>query len=301
MKTILKIFIALFIAFNILSFDVFAWVVDLPNAEEIKQVSISKSSSWDIVDNINDIGFSLLKTAKLIISWVLIFFIVYIWIQMIISMWDNDEELWKAKKQIWYSGIWLVFINIPWSIYETLKRDNTWNLDNRVWYSSWISDNNDSNIFIDFFDFWYTFNENIIWFLEVIIFALAIFMITLAWFRILSSAWRDDIITEGRKKITNSIFALIFIWFIEVRKYFAFTWKISDGIDIFETLSNLALFLAWPIAIFFLTLAWYYYITSNGDEERVKKAKSIVVNTVIATVLLLASYTFLLDLADLLN
>jgi hypothetical protein len=61
-------------------------------------------------------------------------------------------------------------------------------------------------------------------------------------------------------------------------------------------MSNLALFFAWPIAIFFLTLAWYYYITSNGDEERVKKAKAIVINTVIATLILLASYTFLLDL-----
>ena len=38
-------------------------------------------------------------------------------------------------------------------------------------------------------------------------------------------------------------------------------------------------------------------ITSNGDEERVKKAKSIIINTILATLILLAAYTFLLDLA----
>jgi hypothetical protein len=48
-----------------------------------------------------------------------------------------------------------------------------------------------------------------------------------------------------------------------------------------------------------LTIAGYYYITSNGKEERVKKAKSIVINTILATLILLASYTFLLDLATL--
>jgi len=48
-----------------------------------------------------------------------------------------------------------------------------------------------------------------------------------------------------------------------------------------------------------LTLAGYYYITSNGDEDKVKKAKSIIINVLIAIVLLLASYTFLLDLKTL--
>jgi hypothetical protein len=46
-------------------------------------------------------------------------------------------------------------------------------------------------------------------------------------------------------------------------------------------------------------MAAYYYINSNGEEERIKKAKNIVLNTTIATVVLLASYAFLLDLATL--
>lgn len=63
-------------------------------------------------------------------------------------------------------------------------------------------------------------------------------------------------------------------------------------------MANLALFFAGPTAIFFLTLGAWYYITSGGDEERAKKGKSIVINTFIAVIILLASYTFLIDLSD---
>lgn len=38
-------------------------------------------------------------------------------------------------------------------------------------------------------------------------------------------------------------------------------------------------------------------ITAAGDEEKVKKAKSIFMNTAIATVILLGAYSFVTDLA----
>ena len=73
---------------------------------------------------------------------------------------------------------------------------------------------------------------------------------------------------------------------------------IPHGQSMFASLANLALFFAGPTAIFFLTLGAWYYITSAGDEEKAKKGKSIVINTFIAVIILLASYTFLKDLAD---
>lgn len=73
---------------------------------------------------------------------------------------------------------------------------------------------------------------------------------------------------------------------------------IGRGQGIFAQLSNLALFFAGPTAIFFLLLGGYYFITSAGNDEKVKKGKSIVVNTFIAVIILLASYAFLKDLAD---
>jgi hypothetical protein len=60
---------------------------------------------------------------------------------------------------------------------------------------------------------------------------------------------------------------------------------------------GLALYFAPPAVIFFLVMAAYYMITSGGDEERVKKAKSIFVNTLIASLILLGAYSFVTDLA----
>jgi hypothetical protein len=88
----------------------------------------------------------------------------------------------------------------------------------------------------------------------------------------------------------------MFVWFIETWKNFVYTWNMSVWTNIFKTIIELILFFAWPVAIFFLTLAWYYYITSNWDEDKVKKAKSIIINTVIATIILLVWYSILLDL-----
>jgi len=73
---------------------------NIPWEEAIKKSSIEIDTSWDIVTNINTIWFSLLSTVKLILEWILVIFIVYIWIQMIWSMWDDEDTLSKAKKQL---------------------------------------------------------------------------------------------------------------------------------------------------------------------------------------------------------
>lgn len=123
-------------------------------------------------------------------------------------------------------------------------------------------------------------------------------MITLAGIQLMTSRGKEDKMKEAKNKIIYTILALIFVGIIEAWKRLAFGGVISDGVNLFESLVNLALFFAVPVAIFFLVLAAFYLITSNGDEERVKKAKSIIVNTLLATLILLASYTFLLDLAS---
>jgi hypothetical protein len=124
-------------------------------------------------------------------------------------------------------------------------------------------------------------------------------MITIAGISLMTSRGREEKMKEAKNKIIYTILALIFVGIIEAWKRVAFDGDISDGVNLFESLANLALFFAAPVAIFFLTLSGYYFITSNGDEERVKKAKSIIINTVLATLILLAGYTFLIDLATL--
>lgn len=304
MKTILKIFVLIWIISSLfIWFNVDAWVELKPiETTNIENVSIKTiKSTWDIAQDISDTWMSILKVIKLIFEWVLIIYIVYAWIQMIISMWTDEDALTKSKTSIRYSIIWLVFINIPWTLFNAFRQDNYWKIDWSIWYSSFANtpSSGSNNILINTFNFWETLNWDIVWFIEVWLSAITIIIIIIAWIKLIMSRWREEEITKARKRITWAVIWLVFIWFIETWKSVIFSWDIEDGANLFQTASNLALFFAWPVAIFFLTIAAYYYITSNGDEEKTKKAKSIVVNTVIATVILLASYTFLLDLATL--
>jgi len=298
-----KIFILIWIfALLIFWFDLnFAQAVEIPGTSKIQDVSLNVGSSGNIVRDIWEIGFRILTIIKRFIMWLLVIFSVYIGIMMMISLGTDEERLSAAKRQIWYMLVALVFINIPGTIYEAFYKDdgttvgdsiNTDTFGNASSESSW-------NLFFDFFVFSYTLNNQIVLFLEVMIFLWAIFMIVLAGIQLMTSRGKEERLTEAKNRILYIILALIFVSIIEAWKRLAFGWVIEDWVNLFASLANLALFFAAPVAIFFLTLAGYYYITSNGDEERTKKAKSIIVNTVLATLILLAAYTFLIDLATL--
>jgi hypothetical protein len=297
MKNIIKIIMIFILAFIMLGvFKINAWVIDLSSWDTIlNNTSINIDTNWTITENVSNLWFKILTTIKYIISWILVIFLVYAWAEMIMSMWNNEERLNSAKKQLRYTLVWLIFINIPWTIYDMFNgtKENIWS----IWWT-WSSDTT-NNIFANLGLFNTTFNNWIIDFIEVTIVAIAVFMIILAGIQIMTSRWKDEKITEWKNKIVWSLVWLIFVGFIETWQSLVYSGNISDWASMFETIEELALFFAWPIGIFFLTLAWYYYITSNGDEEKVKKAKSIIINTLIATVILLASHSMLKELSDL--
>lgn len=283
----------------------FAGYVDLnQEAKEIRNTSIAADKSFnnDPVDNIIEVGFSLLGLVKMVLQGVIIIFIVYIGAQMIISMWNDEELLSKAKRQIWYSLLGILFINIPGGFYSAFrKKDNFWTVGWPIDNGNFTQLNEGSNILFNIGEFGYTLNDSIIGFLEIIIFGLAVGTLVITGIRVMTARWEEEKLSKAKTRILWSLVALVFVGFIESWKHLAFGGSIEAGVNLFESFANLALFFAGPIGIFFLTLAGYYYITSAGDEERTKKAKSIVINTVLATLILLATYTFLLDLASIGN
>ncbi len=301
MKKLLKILIiSTILSIIIIGLNsVFASPIQIPWESSIQKESININTTWDIKTDINNTWFKLLSIVKIILEWIFIIFIVYAWWQMIMSMWDNEEKLSDSKRQLWYWLIALIFINIPWTLYQAFRKDTYWNIDWRInkW---WFSTNSlDWNIFINPFNFWFTFEDHIIWFFKITIFASAILMFIIASYKVMLSKWNEEEVWKAKKFFLYWILALIFAGIIDVWKSVIFNWSVSEGINLFSKLANIALFFAWPVAIFFLTLAWYYYITSNWDDEKVKKSKSIVINTVLWTLIILASYSFLLDLANL--
>lgn len=277
-----------------------AGIVDIPGGSKIENVSINYTGGWDAVYAVNNVGFSILTTLKTILMWVLVIFLVYTGFMMVYSMGSDEEKLSSAKRQLWYTLVAILFINIPGTIFEAFNTtQKSVSVGGNVGNNSFLSSDSSSNIFVDFFVFGNTLNDNIVGFLEVMIFIVAVFMLVLAGINVMTSRGREEKMTEAKNKIVYTILALVFVGIIETWKRLAFSGSLDQWINLVEDLSNLALFFAGPVAIFFLSLAGYYYITSNGEEERVKKAKSIVVNTVLATLILLAAYTFLLDLATL--
>lgn len=279
----------------------FADIVNIPYASDIEKVSVEYKwgSNGSIVDTVNGVGFSILNTLKIILSWVLLIFLVYVWVQMIISLWEDGEDLSAAKRQLAYILVALVFINIPGTLYEAFYRtdpNTIWGLAG-TWSDQWVS----NNVFFNSQALLSTINS-LVGFMQMLIFGVAIIMIILSGIRLILAGSDEEQRKNSTQKVIWSVIALIFVWFIEMWKQVAFTGRVSGENSIgglFGSIIDIALYFAAPIALVFLTLAGFYYITSNGDEERVKKAKNIVIYTVVATVLLLSIFTFLLDLAKL--
>lgn len=279
--------------------NVYAGAINIQWTDEIADVSLNLGTSGNAIEDISDTWFSILRTVKVITMWLFVIFLVYIGAQMIMSMGSNEEELSSAKRQIWYALIALVFINIPGTLYEAFYKDDSTTIGNRVSTGNFedLPTESGGNMFVDMFVFGHTLNSQIVMFLEIIVFMIAIFMITLSGLQLILSHGKEDSMKKAKQKVMYTVIALIFVWIIEAWKRLAFGGEVKDGINLFQSVANLVLFFAVPIAVFFLTLAGYYYITANGDEERVKRAKNIVINTLLASLILLISWTFLSDLA----
>ncbi len=290
-QSLLKIFLFLSIVFsfsNVLAVN----FNDASSAtSKITPVSIT-AKTWDMNTQINTIGFSIFTTIKIAIWALLVVYIVYAGMMMILSMWDDEKRISTAKRSIWHALVGLLFINIPWTLYDAFswKSKNitiTWTFSEK-WGSENMFMNNDV--------FWSTLWW-ILTFLEIALIALAIFVFVYNGIKIMLSGGEEKNVSEAKNKILRSLAGLIFVWVMEVWRGFVFVWDFKwAGQDLFSKLSNLALFFAGPVAIFFLSMAGYYYITSGWEEEKIKKAKSIVINTLLATLILIWIYTFLLDL-----
>lgn len=304
MKYFISAILTLFCFFGIFSQTHGAIDINSINQTEgIKNQSIWTNSTWlDPIDAINQTWEKILISIKTIVWGLLVIFIVYAGAQMVMSMGTDEDQLSSAKRQIRYSVIAFIFINIPGTIYKSFNSTSQEDVSSWVWYNSWFSTPSSwdsGNIFINAYSLWNTLNGDIIGFIQILLSAIAIAVILLASVKILASRGKEEDITESKNKIIWSIIWLLLVGFIESWKYFVYKWDIEDGSNMFQALMNLVTFFAGPVAIAFITYAGYLFITANGEEDKISKAKNIIINVLLATVILLAGYTFLLDLITL--
>ncbi len=169
---------------------------------------------------------------------------VYNGFVMMLSMGNDEEKLSSSKRQIRYALIGLLFINMPGTIYEAFNKDGTSTVGSPVSNSTFLDNTGSSNMFVDFFVFGNTLNDNIIGFLQIMVFIAAVFMLVLAGIQLMTSRGQEEKLNEAKSKVLYTVLALIFVGFIEAWKRLAFSGSLDDGINLVQTLSNLALFFA---------------------------------------------------------
>ncbi len=133
-------------------------------------------------------------------------------------------------------------------------------------------------------------------FIKTILVGIAVFLFVFSAIQLMSSRGGEDQKKSSKGSMFYGVIALIFVSVIDPWVRIVYSNDVSGGQQIFSQLASFALFLAGPTVVFFLILGAYYYLTAFGSEEKAKKGKAIVINTILAILILLACYTFLLDL-----
>ena len=247
------------------------------------------------VDEIRRTGFSFLMLAKVIISGFALIYIVLIGAYMVIYS-EDESTIAKQKMQIMYAMIGFLFLNIPTLIYDVFVNPDAPNMITNSWTSNeqngllWNGDN--------LAKFW----DALMKFFRVLVFIVAVGMFTWSAFTLIISRGKDEYKKNAFNRFLYGSASLIFLGIAEVwinvisQSDFSANSILWDGIA--GQIFNFLFFLAGPVAVFFLIVWAYYYITSAGNEDRAKKWKAIVINTAIATVILLASFSFVSEISN---
>jgi len=147
---------------------------------------------------------------------------------MILSMWTDDEKLSTSKNQLWYSAIWLLFINIPGSLFSAFYSQG-WELNQAsLDAGEFVAETDRWNLFVNNGVFQNLLFNEIVRFLEITIFGIATIVIILAGYKILLARGKDEDISEARTKILYGVIALFFVGFIEALKRVAFTGNLTN-------------------------------------------------------------------------
>lgn len=283
----LCIFLWFFSLNNTANAELLNWFNELARGQTGKNITDYRNVEKDFSVWVRENWKVLIKNIIRLFNAVLFILLLYTGFQFINSMWTDDDSLSKWKRSIWYIIIWFVFINFPYQLYDTITNDKL------TEFRFWGLTENSSLV---------NLINTIAVSLQILIWWIAILILVLEWIKlIIGSRKSDEAFKKTKEKIKWVFIALIFIWFIEIWKQFLLSgdfWNTKGGLlSIFSSIANFALFLAAPVAIFFLTLAGYYYIFSGWNEDRTKKWKNIIINTSIWIILVACIYILLNDIS----
>ncbi|EKD25589.1 MAG: hypothetical protein ACD_80C00012G0005 [uncultured bacterium (gcode 4)] len=136
-------------------------------------------------------------------------------------------------------------------------------------------------------------------FFKVLAFFVAIIMLVVSGFRMMAAMDKSDKVAIARKWAINVVIALVFIKVVDYVFYIAQT--PAFGTKAADMIVNVAVVLWWVLgSLFVLAIfyAWYLLIASSGKEDAFKKAKWIIVNIFVISLVI---FLFLLIVYQVFN
>jgi hypothetical protein len=263
-----------------------------------------------------------LTTVRLILYAVMVAYLVYAGISMVTAMGD-EKKLRESKQSILYVMIAFLFINIPTQIYNIFQntqktaggasRQNE-DITRRIDGEGFLQRDDQANVLFNN-ESWSRFfglesaeggPGAIYSFAKIMLYGGAVAWVMFSGIRLILSRGSE----EGRKKARNQVIygvgSLLMVSFVDIWLNFVLAPQTANIQDtnifvraqdnVFSSLFNLLMLAAWPMAFIFLVMGAYFYITSAGNEDRAKRGKNIIINTVLGVFILLAIYTFMNDL-----
>ena len=223
-------------------------------------------------------------------------FIVIAGAQLVFSQGD-EEALKKGKMQLVHAFLAFVFFTVPGELLRmfTSERCDSVTSDTAKYTDVGFA----NNCIVGKSWFEQTIGNNLSGFLTVFIGGFALLMFTYAAFLYLRSGNNEDRRVEAKNKLVYGTLGLILLGFTQ-----AYIRIVSIGDFTGDTIQNalgtafgMAAYLIVPLVIAFYLYASYLYIFSLGNEETVKKAKSVFLYATIGLFLFFGVYSLLADLS----
>jgi hypothetical protein len=241
---------------------------------------------------------------------------LYVGFLWVTSMGD-EEKTTDGKNRILLVVLWLFLINIPEALYRIITGGSYKSIGFKTklgdvqgqlstgGHATSIADNSSKQCNFLFCpqNFLWANIDAIIPFLEVTMLIVAVLMFTVGGFKML--LWgTEEVSDSGKRRIWYGVMALILTGFMEMVYRAVFFQSNLNGVansitNVITQWAKFFIYLAGPIAIIYIIIWGYYFITSWGDEERTDKGKKILMYTFFATIMLLLWYTFLIEIVGL--
>jgi len=242
---------------------------DNPNGNEtlwdLSNIGINKNVSF--MENIKNIFYPDLSGQWwrlwdiIKVLWLVIFVVMLVWQWFQYTLQADDEsKVWKFHINFAYIFLWgIIFFWATWILWIGL---NIW----WDWWSSELINKLDNSILFQIFSW-----------LRAGAFFVAIILLAFTWWRIMVAMDSEDKIKAGRQWILNIIISLLIIKVIDYIYYIAQTPDFkSKATELIVEISKVLWYVLWGFFTIALIYYWFRLMFSNGDDEGLKKVRSVI-------------------------